>query len=373
MLKLNHRFPFRTESKIYHQHSFRQSSHVSRLPTLSPLDDYSQQYSKLHFALLIDGENCQRKKLSQLIDQISSLGITMPIRRMYHRSSSSALTEAKLSQKHALTLVPVQSVVKGKNIVDIAIIMDAMDLLHQDTTNLDGFILVSRDSDFCPLAQHLRKAGKLVIGVGHKSQITKGFAGYFNHFIFSNRLVSPTTFNKKTVVVESSMPPIDVVSSANLPVALLSTIQSHNHNIYTSIELNSKQVTMDMNDIGKLLESGEKLKKISSVENMLALSWNMVYSRLSQLKDSLVNGQKQLLPIELVNLLQQTLHSLSQNEVSRWVGLDKFIGIWKKVRPDFILRKYGYASYRKLFKSYPTCFKIETRVNEGNLTFVKCR
>ena len=73
----------------------------------------------------------------------------------------------------------------------IAIIMDAMDLLHQDASKLDGFILVSSDSDFCPLAERLRQAGKRVIGVGQKRQITKEFPKSFDHFIFSDQLGPP--------------------------------------------------------------------------------------------------------------------------------------------------------------------------------------
>jgi uncharacterized LabA/DUF88 family protein len=185
MYVFNQHNTFPTGLNIYRRLSFRQSSDGSRSSALSPLNDLLRQYSKLRYALLIDGENYQRKKMKLVIEKIGAMGITMPIRRIYDRARPA---DSMIHQQIALDFVLVKSQANRKNTVDNAIIKDAMDLLHQDDSKLDGFILVSSDSDFCPLAKRLRQAGKRVIGVGQKGCITKKFPKSFDHFIFSDQL-----------------------------------------------------------------------------------------------------------------------------------------------------------------------------------------
>lgn len=116
------------------------------------------------YALLIDADNVAPKYLPIILEEAKSYG-TVSIRRVYGDWTDSS----KKSWKEQLlesSIIPLQqySYTSGKNASDSAMIIDAMDILY--TNNVDGFIIVSSDSDFTRLAMRLREAGKTVIGMG---------------------------------------------------------------------------------------------------------------------------------------------------------------------------------------------------------------
>ena len=117
-------------------------------------------------ALLIDSDNVSSKYLNGIFDELSQYG-TITYRRIYgdFTTSANARWSQKLLEK---SIIPVQqfSNTTGKNATDSALIIDAMDLLY--TANVDGFCIVSSDSDFTRLASRLRESGKMVIGMGEK-------------------------------------------------------------------------------------------------------------------------------------------------------------------------------------------------------------
>ena len=101
-----------------------------------------------------------------MLDEIAKFG-TPSIKRIYGdwtRPTVSGWKPALL--EHAITPIQQYSYTTGKNATDSAMIIDAMDILHSD--KIDGFCLVSSDSDFTRLATRLRESSKLVIGIGEK-------------------------------------------------------------------------------------------------------------------------------------------------------------------------------------------------------------
>ena len=119
-----------------------------------------------HYAVLIDADNTSYDYVEIIINEVSKKG-TATIRRIYGDWTNDAIKSWK-EQNLAYSLIPIQqyAYTTGKNATDSAMIIDAMDLLY--TANVDGFCLVSSDSDFTRLAQRLREAGKDVIGMGRK-------------------------------------------------------------------------------------------------------------------------------------------------------------------------------------------------------------
>lgn len=117
-------------------------------------------------ALLIDAENVSAKYIHLIMDELSKYGnIT------YKRIYGDWTNERNGSWKEMLlqsSLTPIQqfSYVYGKNTTDSAMIIDAMDMLY--TSELEGFCIVSSDSDFTKLASRLRESGKRVIGMGEE-------------------------------------------------------------------------------------------------------------------------------------------------------------------------------------------------------------
>ena len=115
-------------------------------------------------ALLIDADNVSAKYIKPIMDELSKYG-NITYKRIYGDWTS----PYNLSWKEVLlqnSITPIQqfSYTYGKNATDSAMIIDAMDMLY--TSELEGFCLVSSDSDFTKLASRLRENGKLVIGMG---------------------------------------------------------------------------------------------------------------------------------------------------------------------------------------------------------------
>ena len=123
----------------------------------------------LKLAILIDADNISPKYVKVILDEAANFGVAA-CKRIYGDWSDARLK----SWKDALlnnSIIPIQqySYTTGKNATDSAMIIDAMDLLYSG--NLDGFCIVSSDSDFTRLAAGLREAGKLVIGMGESKAL----------------------------------------------------------------------------------------------------------------------------------------------------------------------------------------------------------
>ena len=117
-------------------------------------------------AVLIDADNTSRKYVQPLMEEVAKYGIPT-VKRAYGDWTSNHLNGWKNElNRNAITPVQQFAYTTGKNSTDSALIIDAMDLLY--TGNLDGFAIVSSDSDFTRLATRLREAGKTVYGLGQK-------------------------------------------------------------------------------------------------------------------------------------------------------------------------------------------------------------
>ena len=116
------------------------------------------------FALLIDADNVSAKYIQPILDELSKYG-NVTYKRIYGdwtRTNNASWKEELL--QNSITPIQQFSYTHGKNATDSAMIIDAMDMLY--TSELEGFCLVSSDSDFTRLASRLRESGKTVIGMG---------------------------------------------------------------------------------------------------------------------------------------------------------------------------------------------------------------
>ena len=120
--------------------------------------------SERNIALLIDADNASPDHLDEVLLVLGELG-TINIRRAYGNWSKASLRGwVDLSLQHSI--IPVQQIdpTKGKSVTDMRMVIDAMDLLFRG--HVDGFGIMSSDSDFMPLAQRIREEGLLVYGFG---------------------------------------------------------------------------------------------------------------------------------------------------------------------------------------------------------------
>lgn len=125
-----------------------------------------RQKNDLNLAVLIDADNIPYSNIKGMLDEIAKLGLPT-IKRIYGDWTKPTVSGWKPALlEHAITPIQQYSYTTGKNATDSAMIIDAMDILHSE--KVDGFCLVSSDSDFTRLAIRLRESGMLVIGIGEK-------------------------------------------------------------------------------------------------------------------------------------------------------------------------------------------------------------
>ena len=137
--------------------------------------------NELKLALLIDAENISSTYIRTIIEESTGEGV-ITYKRIYGDWTKPNLKAWKeVLLEYAITPMQQYAYTTGKNSTDSAMIIDAMDILY--TGKVDGFILVSSDSDFTKLAMRLKEAAMLVIGMG-KQQTPKAFTTACTKFKF---------------------------------------------------------------------------------------------------------------------------------------------------------------------------------------------
>ena len=142
---------------------------------------------RARLAVLIDAENAYAAQAPLVMSLVAQYG-KPTVRRAYGDWTTSQLLPWK-KLLHQLSIRPCQQFryARGKNASDCAMIMDAMDLLH--TGRLDGFCIVSSDSDYTGLATRIQEAGLLVYGFGLHTTVT-AFAAACDEFIYLDAIVA---------------------------------------------------------------------------------------------------------------------------------------------------------------------------------------
>ena len=163
-------------------------------------------YMEERFALLIDSDNVSAKYIKPILDELSKYG-NVTYKRIYGdwtRTQSSSWKEVLL--QNSITPIQQFSYTHGKNATDSAMIIDAMDMLY--TNELEGFCLVSSDSDFTKLASRLRESGRMVIGMGeHKTPVP--FRKACDIFTELELLLDDSTMGTASVKPEKSAVTVD--------------------------------------------------------------------------------------------------------------------------------------------------------------------
>ncbi len=142
-----------------------------------------------HIALLIDADNTQLSKLEEVIQEISKHG-RIVVKRAYGNWGKDNLKGWQSELKRLAIKAEQQfDYVAGKNATDIALVIDAMTLMHRSL--YDGFVIVSSDSDFTPLAINLHESGIYVMGVGVQ-QTPESFKNSCDEFILLENIDQKT-------------------------------------------------------------------------------------------------------------------------------------------------------------------------------------
>lgn len=153
----------------------------------------SNNTKELKLAVLIDADNVPYSNIKGMMEEITKYG-TPTTKRIYADwTKPNANGWKSVLLEHAITPIQQYSYTTGKNSSDSALIIDAMDLLYSD--KVDGFCIVSSDSDFTRLAIRLRESGMKVIGIGEK-KTPNAFIVACDRFVFIEVLEGATKKKK---------------------------------------------------------------------------------------------------------------------------------------------------------------------------------
>lgn len=182
------------------------------------------------YAVLIDADNISDKYIKFILDEISNDGLAT-YKRIYGDWTKPALSPwKKLLLEHSITPIQQYGYTTGKNATDSAMIIDAMDILYSG--NVDGFCIVSSDSDFTRLASRLRESGMDVVGMG-ESKTPKPFISACNKFKYLDILAladEPKPAAKKPSgngLVEVKMTSFEMTSFDAIKKAIITLVKEN--------------------------------------------------------------------------------------------------------------------------------------------------
>lgn len=200
---------------------------------------------ELKLAVLIDADNVPYGNIKGMLEEIAKFGLPTTKRIYADWTRPNAGGWKSVLLEHAITPIQQYSYTVGKNSSDSAMIIDAMDLLY--TGKVDGFCIVSSDSDFTRLAVRLRESGMKVIGMGEK-KTPNSFIAACDRFIYIEVLdgAKPKKVLKQNPVTDVAKP----VEKPELPKIDVATLEL----IETTIEdLGDDDGWAFLGDVGNLI------------------------------------------------------------------------------------------------------------------------
>ena len=182
----------------------------------------------LRLAVLIDADNASAAVIGDILAEVASLG-TASVKRVYGDFTTSNLNSwGKVAAEHAIQPMQQFRNTVGKNASDIALIIDAMDLLY--SAPLDGFCIVSSDSDFTRLAVRFRESGKFVFGFGEE-KTPESLRAACDRFIFieilSQNKEVESAASAETETHSATSSPADVVSPSEPELVKAAEPETH--------------------------------------------------------------------------------------------------------------------------------------------------
>jgi len=166
--------------------------------------------TKFNIAVLIDGDNAQAKLIKELIEEVSKYG-KATIRRIYGDWTIPQMNSWKeIINQYSINPIQKFSYTTGKNSTDSSLIIDAMDILHGQT--VDGFCIVSSDSDYTGLAKRIREEGLFVMGIGRRTTPI-AFVNSCEIFTFSENLLPEIELTREKKVEKVEVTKLEIADS----------------------------------------------------------------------------------------------------------------------------------------------------------------
>lgn len=310
------------------------------------------------FALLIDADNISAKYIAAIIDEMTKYG-SITYKRLYSDWTNNQTVKWKKELlEYSITPIQQFSNTVGKNATDSALIIDAMDILY--TNSVEGFCIVSSDSDFTRLAARLRESGMEVIGMGEE-KTPRSFRSACNVFTTLENLLDQDDDEKSDreniAVLDSEKVDKDsgsIISKKTIEDAIIKIIAEN--------ESNGKPTG--------LAQLGNRLVKMYSDFDVR----NYGYSSLSKFLEEMHNFK--LRKIHNVVNVELSGNLLNKNALDRCIqeyvkaqgpmGADLGV-LGQKIHAgytNFNVKNYGYSTFAKFVQSIPN---LEVREDSSKI------
>lgn len=302
------------------------------------------------FAVLIDSDNISAKYISCILDEMTKYG-TITYKRIYGDWTSSHTSKWKQELlENSITPIQQFSNTTGKNATDSALIIDAMDILY--TRSVDGFCIVSSDSDFTRLASRLRESGMDVIGMGEE-KTPRSFRAACSVFTSLEVLMDN----------DDDSEPQGIFDDSKLQVSKKETVKNRSNAISKAV------IEQDIIDIIIECENKDSAAGLADIGNRLTKKYpdfdvrNYGYSRLSKFLEEVpeleVQKENNVYSVVLRDNektgeeIMDYMKDLVRNSKKNGVYLSELGNLLKTKYEKFNVKDYGYSKFSKLVQSIP--------------------
>lgn len=292
---------------------------------------------KMRIAVLIDSDNVSSKYAPIIFNELETYGFAS-YRRIYGNWSKNNGWNEEVLLENSITPVQQFNYTTGKNSTDMTMVIDAMDILYSG--NVDGFCLITSDSDFTRLAMRLREANMYVIGMG-ESKTPTALTKACNKFIRLN-LISEQALSTAAGDIADASKSNTVTSISEIEDAIIAIVNENENNGKPTYmgeigsRLNSRFTDFDVRNYGytKLLTFiRDKCPKLEiSKENS---SYNV----------SVLEANAVVLHDKIIKMIEKNGGTID--------NLSVIYDYLKKKYPDFDLKDYGYSRISSFLRSMP--------------------
>lgn len=298
------------------------------------------------FALLIDADNVSAKYIKPILDELSRYG-NVTYKRIYGdwTSTYNSSWKEELLQN---SITPIQqfSYTYGKNATDSAMIIDAMDMLY--TSELEGFCLVSSDSDFTKLASRLRENGKKVIGMG-EDKTPAPFRKACDIFTVLELLLEDSTMEKEEKAAAAT-----VHNKETKPSSAKGVSQSQIEEAVVRIIMENQN---DDRETG-LGEVGSRLVKLYPDFDVRRYGYSLLSKFLETFPKLKLKQDGTKVSVMLYedksrkDMLEEYIMQQIQSAGKQGVSLGTLGNRIRNKFGDFKVRDYGYSQFKQYIQSY---------------------
>ena len=306
------------------------------------------------FALLIDADNVSAKYIKPILDELSKYG-NVTYKRIYGdwTKSNSASWKEELLQN---SITPIQqfSYTQGKNSTDSAMIIDAMDMLY--TSELEGFCLVSSDSDFTKLASRLRESGKMVIGMG-EDKTPLPFRKACDIFTVLEVLLEDNTIEKEESEGKFYHPHVFGRGQKKISGASLSSSKGRGSKEKTENQNNDRETGLG--------EVGSRLVKVYPDFDVRRYGYSLLSKFLETLPKLKLIQEGTKVSVTLYedkskkDMLEEYIIRQIQMTGDQGISLGTLGNRIRIQFGDFKVRDYGYSQFKQYIQSFPKVELIE--------------